>query len=509
MLARLLAAASLALALAATPATAPPIGAEPPAHGPAGALDHVGRWLVDEQGRIVQLHGVNMVQKWPAEDPMTPAEVGFDEDDAVFIREQGWNVVRLGVVFGAVMPDPGVIDQEYVDSIAETARMLGDEGIYVLLDFHQDGYGPAVHGNGFPEWATLTDGLPNPPVGFPNYYVENPALQRAFDNFWENELGPDGVPLQQHYATAMQAMAAAVVDDPMILGIDAMNEPWPGADWMPCVSGCPELEQTRLKPFEERMAAAVHAVDPDRFVFAEPFVLFNFGQSPTTVGGVGAPHNGLSFHVYALSPEAEIAVIDHAIAASASNGAALAATEFGATTDPTFIDRLASALDGRLVPWMFWSYDENVVIDLMLPPEGGNVHEPVVRSLTRAYAVATNGTPIEQVFHLPTSQLDVRWSTTRTDGAVAPGELATVINAPPTAYPSGYSVEVTGGWVASEPGSPQLLVCNAPGATEVQVRVVAGSRAAPPAPRPCEPHPPVEPAAQLTERAVATPRFTG
>ena len=74
------------------------------------------------------------------------------------------------------MPQPGVIDDDYVDAIAETTRVLARHRIYVLLDFHQDGYGPLVHGNGFPEWATLTDGLPNPNVGFPDYYVSNPAL---------------------------------------------------------------------------------------------------------------------------------------------------------------------------------------------------------------------------------------------------------------------------------------------------------------------------------------------
>ena len=59
-------------------------------------------------------------------------------------------------------------------------------------------------GNGMPAWATLTDGLPNPDAPFPTYYIQNPALQRAFDNFWANKAGPDGVPLQTHYAEAMR-----------------------------------------------------------------------------------------------------------------------------------------------------------------------------------------------------------------------------------------------------------------------------------------------------------------
>jgi endoglycosylceramidase len=55
-------------------------------------------------------------------------------------------------------------------------------------------------------------------------------MQRAFDNFWANAEGPDGVPLQTHYATSMSTVAALVADQPYVLGYDTMNEPWPGAD---------------------------------------------------------------------------------------------------------------------------------------------------------------------------------------------------------------------------------------------------------------------------------------
>src|SRR5689334_25316842 len=76
-----------------------------------------GRWFVDHEGRVVGFRGVNFVQKFP---PVAPAAVGFDDDDAVFLAREGFNVVRLGVVFGSVMPQPGVIDHDYVASIAHT-----------------------------------------------------------------------------------------------------------------------------------------------------------------------------------------------------------------------------------------------------------------------------------------------------------------------------------------------------------------------------------------------------
>ena len=78
-------------------------------------------------------------------------------------------------------------------------------GIFVLLDFHQDGYAPKYNGNGFPDWMAIDDGLPNPPDAvFPLYYIQNPAMQRAFENFWANRAIPDGAGLQDYSSQALE-----------------------------------------------------------------------------------------------------------------------------------------------------------------------------------------------------------------------------------------------------------------------------------------------------------------
>lgn len=441
-----------------------------PSAGPVGAVAHQGRWFTDQTGRVVLLHGVNFVQKFP---PIPPAEAGFGAADAAFLHAQGFNVMRLGAVFGALMPSPGEIDSHYVDSLAGTVRVLASAGIYVLLDFHQDGYGPLVHGNGFPEWATLTDGRPNPPVPFPFYYESNPALQRAFDNFWENQPGPDGVPLQENYAKAVRAVAGAVASEPHVLGYDLMNEPWPGAVYQPCITGCPDIEQARLVPFGERMAASIRSVDPTHIVFSEPFVLFNFGEGDTSLAGIGAPQSGLSFHVYALSSTLDEAVMDHAIAASA-RGDALLATEFGATNDDRTIRRLTNAFDTRLLPWIFWSWDGNVILDKTAPPTPANINQIVLAALARPFATATNGTPASFAYDPNSGMFDYSWSTSRPDGSRAPSALPTTIVMPPSAYADGYTVEVTGGNVLSKPCSLALVVANAASAANVHVQAARG-----------------------------------
>lgn len=294
-------------------------------------------------------------------------------------------------------------------------------------------------------------------------------MQRAFDNFWDNVPGPDGVPLQEHYAAAVRAVAAAVADEPLVLGYDLMNEPWPGSVYESCLTGCPDIEQARLVPFGDRMTAAIRAEDPVHFVFSEPWVLFNFGQTKTTLSGIGAPASGLSFHVYALTPERDAAAVDNAI--GSETGDALLITEFGATRTTSTIDRLTGLFDGKLVPWLFWTWDEDMIRDVKQPPTPDNVHVEVVAALARPYASATNGTPARSAYDPATRVLDYAWTTTRPDGSAAPDELPTTIVLPPSAYGEGWKAEVTGGRSLSEPCARVLVVANDRDAAEVSVRV--------------------------------------
>jgi endoglycosylceramidase len=434
---------------------------------PIPPLRHEGRWFVDAAGRVVLLHGVNFVEKNP---PFYPAAVGFGSDDAAFLAKRALNVFRLGVVFEAIMPEPGRIDFVYIEHLAKTVHDLAAQQIFVLLDFHQDGYGPAVHGNGMPGWSTFTDGLPNPPVPFPIYYVSNRALQRAFDNFWANRIASDGVGLQEHYVAAARALAERLRREPYVLGFEAMNEPWPGTVWFPCLTGCPDLETQLLVPFYQRFADAVHAADPDALVFVEPFSLFNFGFSDSSLPAIGAPGNAFSFHAYALSSPDNLAVIDHGVAAAERTGDALLATEWGAITDPAAIELTSAQFDDRLVPWIFWAYTAEVVLDPSLPPTGDNVRESVVQALTRTYPLATNGTPIALAFDPATKTLMYEYSTQQPSGRRRRC-LATGIEVPPAVYPNGYRVAVQGAVVISRPGAARLELLNLPKATTVSVEV--------------------------------------
>ncbi len=439
---------------------------------PIPPLRPEGRWFADTLGRVVLLHGVNEVVKNP---PFYPAATGIGADDAEFLGQRGLYVFRLGVVFEALMPEPGRIDFEYIEHLARTVRDLAAQRIFVVLDFHQDGYGPAVHGNGMPEWSTFTDGLPNPPEPFPRYYTTNPALQRAFDNFWANLPAADDVGVQEHYAAAARALAEHLRGESYVLGYEAMNEPWPGTDWLACFNGCPDQENGHLVPFYQRFADAVHAADADALVFVTPFALFNFGTSDSSLPAIGAPANAFAFHAYGLTSAGNLAAIDHAIAAADRTGSALLATEWGATFDPAVVELTSAQFDDRLVPWIFWHYTNRMILDPALPPTPDNLHSDVVEAVTRPYPVTTNGTPLVLAFDPATKTLTYEFSTRRPDGRRRWWLAPSGIVVPRAVYPQGYRVEAKGAVVISRRGSPRIELLSLPRAITVSVKVTPAS----------------------------------
>ena len=224
--------------------------------GPTAPLNHSGRWITDAKGRVAILHGVNMVNKQP---PYAPSAQGFGDDDAAFLQRNGFDAVRLGLIYKAIEPTPGAYDDGYLNDIAATEADLARHGVFSQLDFHQDMYNERFQGEGWPDWAVQDDGVPNvPQAGFPGNYFLNGALIRAFDNFWANSPGPGGVGLQDRYAAAWAHVASRFASARHTLGFDLMNEPWPGTPWTTCFvpGGCPAFDTGSLLPFYKRVIAA-------------------------------------------------------------------------------------------------------------------------------------------------------------------------------------------------------------------------------------------------------------
>ncbi len=122
------------------------------------------RFIVDEQCRALILHGTGISNSsksyrhpWP-----------MREDVIRLSRDWGFNFVRYLIFWSKIELAPGVYDDVYLDEVAERLDWFAEAGIHVVLDMHQDLWGPSLNScfpgeiyNGAPAWATITDGLPN------------------------------------------------------------------------------------------------------------------------------------------------------------------------------------------------------------------------------------------------------------------------------------------------------------------------------------------------------------
>ena len=147
------------------------------------------------------------------------------------------------------------------------------------------------------------------------------------------------------------------------------------------------------------------------------------------------------------------------------------ATEWGATHEPAIVTTMADQFDSQLLPWLFWAYDEDIILDMALPPTADNLRGPVLDALTRPYPTAVNGTPTRLAFDGTSRTLEFEYSTTRADGRPGGLGIPTTVTIPAARYPGGYAVTVTGAKVVSRPCTPSLVLLNLPHADHVTVRV--------------------------------------
>lgn len=460
---------------------------------PVGPLASTGRWLTDAEGRVVVLHGINMVAKRP---PYQPAALGFGPDDAEFLARNGFNTVRLGLIYAGVEPQPGAYDDDYIKRSRRTERQLAERGIFTMVDFHQDLYNERYGGEGWPAWATLDDGLAAEPMpGFPLTYVSSPGLNRAFDNFWANVSGPGGAGLQGRYAAAWARVARTFRSEDAVLGYDVMNEPWPGSSYTGCLStaGCPGFDRDRLAPMSRRVIAAIRRVESRHIVFHEPHVLFNFGVE-TGLPDLGK-NLGFSFHDYCLTgliagtpptcEEGEALPFDNADAYSRRTGDAPILSEFGATQDLVTLERITRYADEHMVSWQEWHYCgcddpttsgpgdvQALVKDPARPPRGANVFRAKLATLARPYPQLIAGTPKRWSFDPGDRSFRLEYTPRRADGDGRFRRGTSLVFLPRIQYPRGYLVAVRGATIASARDARRLLLRAGRGAARVELTVM-------------------------------------
>lgn len=433
-----------------------------------------GRWFVDRHGRKVLLHGVNNVDKTA---PHIQPGDGFTVTaaDAELLAEHGFNTVRLGVSFAGLMPTRGDIDKAYLERVEQVVSTLGDAGIHVLLDNHQDGLSEIWGGNGFPAWAIESRPLPGAPnPGFPLYYLM-PSMNLAWSEVWNNTHGAI-----DHLGDALAALTRKVADDPAVLGIELMNEPWPGPAFPTCFpAGCPAFDR-KYQAVLERLTARVRAADADLPVFWEPNVTWNQMMpthlaSPPLTPPISDERVALSFHDYCVASQAAtylgmpdelvgLCPVQHGVTWSHADafldrtGVPALVTEFG-DGDPAVLEETLSRADDRFLGWQYWHYSSIFGPDPGTDPFTGEVG----RHLVRTYPQATSGTPVSLDFDPAPGEFSYTYRP-------EPGPAPTEIYVSDLHYSNGYTVTAEGGRVTSPPGARTVTV-RATGSSPVTVTV--------------------------------------
>jgi len=467
--------ALIALAIAIAAGRAP--AAAPSAPRPP-RLSHAGRFFTDAQGRVVILHGVNMVNKLGT---YAPSDVGFGADDLAYLAGQGFNTLRLGFTWKGFEPRPGHYDTVYLRKILDTARLAGNAGMWVTLDFHQDMWNEKYQGQGAPDWAAVDDGLTAAPrAGFPNNYVTMPALHRAYTNFFADTKAADGRGLVDAWAAMFARVAASAKSLPRLLGYELMNEPFPGDAFPACtdlVHGCPR-EDARLASDYTRVIGAIRKHDARSVVIYEPWVLFNY-LVPTNLPKLDDRNAAFGFHVYcALSlvpagekdtPEKEEQAcgrwVANANAQQRRSGDALLVSEFGFAT-PAVVRRL----DDNLMSWQYWAWrgtdnsnpdgsprSYGLIRDPSQPPTPDNLEASILDLIVEPYARAVAGTPRKSTFDPASRTYRLEYTTARADGngRFRAGSVTEVF-VPERSYPHGYTVRISGARVTSRPDARVL-----------------------------------------------------
>lgn len=454
-----------------------------------------GTWITDADGRVVVLHGENVVNK---NAPYYPSALGFDERNAEFLAKEGFNAVRLGFFWSAAEPEPGKYDNGYIDKFRNTVSMLYRHGIVTLIEAHSDIWGARFGGDGAPEWATIDDGEPNPGEYRGQIYVNmmaNRAVKASFDNFFNNAPGPNGVGLMDSYAHMWKHVAGTLRGTPGLIGYGIINQPSPGSSVVSCLAdNCPQESFDKLNQFNNKIGQAIRSIDGQTTIQVASYFPGSYGAkigiAPPTFPKAQYGLNSyciagallsVSFPACSTQYEATYAQTRNFI-----DGAKVPAVinEFGSTSNTETITGVANLADQNGFSWFHWSYHgrdttnfssdvtgQAIVIDPAAPLTGDNVDDSLLSALARPYPWLTSGVPVGWSFNEQTRHFSYTYSTTRAAGGSSwPPGAVTEVSVPPRAYPQGYHVTVTGGRALNSSG-PVLKVAADSGASEVTVEI--------------------------------------
>lgn len=409
MLRSLLILSSLLVLAACSSSSAPAEPAEPVEEGTY--------FIRDDDGRVLILHGMNVMGSAKGDPERLPTEL-TPEYARHYAREWGFNFARYLILWDGIEPSPGEYNSDYLDKTEERLNWLWDEGVYVMLDMHQDVYSRFFCCDGAPEWAVRDDDLPfeqNPQWDL-NYFA--PAVMASFDNFWNYE--GEHSDLQDHYAGAWGKVVERFKDHPAVIGYDLMNEPSPGSaldakefSTTPPDGPAAEFDRTLFTDFYERMIDRLREIDPDGWIFYEPRYAGPANGQPSYIEKLVDPRSGdarigYAPHLYSISMEFlrrydvgnDDTLIDwetNRTSEALAQQAPVVLGEWGFDwsweNSPIFMDEANAMADRMMMGWAYWPGDPNGWGIWEYGDEGEIVDRPAADAVTRVYPQSVAGIP--------------------------------------------------------------------------------------------------------------------
>ena len=239
-----------------------------------------------------------------------------------------------------------MLDAGYAARVRRLVRLAGAEGLWVLVDMHQDLWSERFGGEGAPDWATLDDGQPfvSPPPS------PTPTCSR-----------PSGGPSRASGATGTGSAASTCAPTP---GWQAAGAPRRGDRLRrderagvrarrpaPCgLPPQPAAATSYLVPFYRELVPALRSADPGTPTFYEDWLTTDFGYP----FAVRLPYRnlGLSYHVYCGQPirtdpcpVQETQALRNGAGTRPSTPPPRCVTEFGATDKLDVIRRVVAGAD--------------------------------------------------------------------------------------------------------------------------------------------------------------------
>jgi endoglycosylceramidase len=403
---------------------------------PEHSLGTRGRWIVDQQGRIVILRGVN----YNGIESMLFTEQPPELADFQKIRRWGFNAIRLPISWEFIEPSRDEYDEDYLEHWVEPVlNFAAQEGIGVILNMHQWNWStcfnpPSGRGNGVPPWALPEWTRGNCPYSGDDAFGQ---MIQATAEFWSD------ADAREEYMRLWEMLARRYRDHPAIIAYDIFNEPWPSFSVAPL-----DFDQKILEPFYEELIQRIRAVDPKTLIVYEPTITQDIYGSYLTpmpfenivysthiyTGGTSGGVTG-----YDGNPQPLLADVQKSVAEAQSQGVPLYVGEFGIGMKEKYQDWIRDELrfqEQYMVSGTWWSMRQHDNTTFGLTEFDTRAEKTgLLDFVSRPYPAATAGELISYSYDEQTKTFTMTFSNNES----AEGE--TIISVPEYQYQGGIRVE--------------------------------------------------------------------